>query len=109
MGSPFLRIEYLPRPSASEAQRFRYSTRIGAGLVIAGEGESTGERDLADGTRSSALRFWSDDPRALIREGAGYWKFIPHATGVVFITWYDYRTRFGALGALFEIDSRFSP
>jgi uncharacterized membrane protein YphA (DoxX/SURF4 family) len=98
----FSRIEYLPRPIESEPQRFRYSTRLGAGLEIAGEGESTGERDLPDGTRTSALKFWSDDPRAIIREGAGYWKYIPQADGVIFVTWYDYRTRFGAVGALFD-------
>ena len=98
----FSRIDYLPRKSEAEPQHFRYVTRIGFGLEVAGEGESTGERDLSDGTRSSALRFWSDDPRSIIREGSGYWKYIPHADGVVFLTWYDYRTRFGALGAFVD-------
>src|SRR4029077_10396012 len=91
----FSQIDYLPRMSEAEPQHFRYVTRIGFGLEVAGEGESTGERNLSDGTRSSALRFWSNDPRSIIREGSGYWKYIPHADGVVFLTWYDYRTRFG--------------
>jgi hypothetical protein len=98
----FSRIDYLPRASETEPQRFRYATRIGLGLEIAGDGESVGERDLADGSRSSALKFTSSDSRSLIREGAGYWKYIPTTEGVTFVTWYDYRTRFGAVGALLD-------
>lgn len=97
----FTRIEYLPRESEGAPQRFRYSTRIG-GVEISGEGESTGSRDLPGGERASSLKFWSDDPRSLIREGSGYWKYIPTADGVRFLTWYDYQTRFGILGRLFD-------
>jgi hypothetical protein len=96
----FSRIDYLPRRSETEPQRFRYATRIGFGLEVAGEGESLGERDLASGSRSSALKFSSADSRSIIREGTGYWKYIPTAEGIIFLTWYDYRTRFGVLGAL---------
>src|SRR5205823_6848649 len=39
---------------------------------------------------------------SLIREGSGYWQYIPTAKGVRFLTWYDYRTRFGALGRLLD-------
>jgi hypothetical protein len=98
----FSRIDYLPRDSETDPQRFRYATRIGFGLEVAGEGESLGERDLATGSRYSALKFSSADSRSIIREGAGYWKYIPTADGIVFLTWYDYRTRFGALGALLD-------
>ena len=98
----FSEIDYLPRGSETELQRFRYATRIGFGLEVAGEGESVGERDLANGSRSSALKFSSADPRSIIREGSGYWKYIPIAEGIRFITWYEYRTRFGALGVLFD-------
>jgi hypothetical protein len=98
----FSHIEYLPRESHAEPQRFRYSTRIGFGLHIAGEGESVGERDLPDGSRSSALKFSSEDPRSIIREGSGYWKYIPTQNGIRFLTWYDYQTRFGAVGGLFD-------
>jgi hypothetical protein len=98
----FSRIDYLPRASESEPQRFRYATRIGFGLEVAGEGESVGVRDLPAGSRSSALKFWSADSRSLIREGAGYWKYIPTADGIIFLTWYDYRTRFGAVGELID-------
>jgi len=98
----FSSVDYLPRSSEAEPQRFRYATRIGFGFQVAGEGESVGERDLANGSRSSALKFWSADPRSIIREGSGYWKYIPTQNGVRFLTRYDYRTRFGAAGALFD-------
>jgi DoxX-like family len=98
----FSRIEYLPRGSETEPQRFLYATRIGFGLQVAGEGESVGERGLADGSRSSALKFSSADARSIIREGSGYWKYIPTHDGIRFLTWYDYRTRFGNVGALFD-------
>lgn len=97
----FSRIEYMPR-TAGEPQKFLYSTRIGAGMRIAGEGESTGERDEASGQRTSALKFWSADRKSLIETGSGYWKYIPSQNGITFITWYDYRVRFGALGAAID-------
>ena len=98
----FSRIEYLPRALESEPQRFRYTTRIGFGFEVSGEGESVGQRDLSDGSRSSALKFSSGEPFSIIREGSGYWKYIPTAEGIRFLTWYDYRTRFGPLERLFD-------
>jgi hypothetical protein len=70
----FTSIEYLPRPDPSQPQRFLYATRVGAGLRISGEGESVGTHDGPRGERTSALEFWSGDPRSLIRKGSGYWK-----------------------------------
>lgn len=98
----FSGIEYLPRPDPTEPQRFLYRTRIGFGLEIAGEGESVGERGGPDGRRTSALRFWSTDPKSLIREGAGYWQYLPTADGIRFLTRYGYRVRFGAVGRRFD-------
>jgi DoxX-like family len=94
----FTNITYLPRTSQAEPQRFKYSTRIGFGLKISGEGESTGSREDTTGGRTSALRFWSADPKSLIEKGSGYWKYIPTDDGVRFLTWYDYRTRGGIVG-----------
>lgn len=93
----FTSIAYLPREYESAPQRFLYSTRIGFGLGIAGEGETIARRDK-EGQRTSSLRFWSDDSKSLIREGAGYWRYIPERDGVRFITGYDYQTRFGWMG-----------
>jgi hypothetical protein len=98
----FTKIEYLPRSSEKEPQRFNYTTRIGFGLQIFGQGQSTGNREEATGVRTSALTFWSADSKSLIEEGSGYWQYIPTENGVRFLTWYDYRTRFGAMGRLLD-------
>jgi len=98
----FTRIEYLPRPDAAQPQRFLYATRIAAGFEIRGEGESIGDAGGAGGSRVSALKFWSDDRRSLIRKGSGYWKYVPGEDGVRFLTQYDYEVRFGALGRVFD-------
>ncbi len=97
----FSQIAYLPRQSG-ETQKFLYKTRIVGGLRIEGAGESTGERDDATGQRTSALKFWSDDPKSLIKVGSGYWRYIPGNDGNRFITWYDYRTRFGIIGQIVD-------
>jgi hypothetical protein len=100
----FTEIEYLPRPGPASPQRFLYATRIGLGLRIRGEGESVGTANGPDGERSSALKFWSDDPKSLIRAGSGYWKYVPLSASpdeparVRFLTAYNYTTRFGVLG-----------
>jgi hypothetical protein len=97
----FTDIEYLPRPDETQPQQFLYVTRIGFGLAIQGKGETAGQRD-ANGERVSALKFWSDDPKSLIRDGAGYWRYVPTEDGLRFFTSYDYRVRFGALGRVFN-------
>jgi hypothetical protein len=99
----FSTIRYLARPDERTPQQFLYETRIGFGLGIAGEGESTGTRSGTTGERTSALRFWSDDAKSLIRSGAGYWKYIPISDGSIrFFTWYNYQTRFGLAGKLVD-------
>jgi uncharacterized membrane protein YphA (DoxX/SURF4 family) len=98
----FTGIEYLPRSDPGDPQRFRYTTRLGFGIVISGEGEPMGERDLPDGSHASALRFWSGQRTSLIREGSGYWKYEPTSDGVRFLTAYDYETRFGRAGHVFD-------
>jgi hypothetical protein len=98
----FTDIEYLPRPDETRPQQFLYATRIGFGLAIEGRGETVGERNAQNGERTSALKFWSDDPKSLIREGSGYWRYVPGDDGLRFMTYYDYRVRFGALGRLFD-------
>ena len=97
----FSEITYLPRRD-NEPQRFHYETRLGFGLRIRGVGESAGSRDGVSGDRTSALKFWSDDRKSLIREGSGYWQYERTADGTRFLTWYDYRTRFGPLGKLID-------
>ncbi|WAZ24170.1 hypothetical protein STRCI_005566 [Streptomyces cinnabarinus] len=95
----FSEIDYLPR-EPGEPQRFRYATRVLPFLTVAGTGVSAGEKERPDGTRTSALRFSSPHPLSLLAEGSGYWRYIPDGDGVRFLTGYDYRPRWGALGAL---------
>jgi hypothetical protein len=115
----FSQIEYLPR-QGEEPQRFLYRTRVGFGLKIDGQGESIGERDGDGRARTSSLKFWSDDSKSLIKAGSGYWKYVPDGKNprpgedpstslragwpstIGFLTWYDYETRFGALGKLID-------
>ncbi len=49
-------ISHLPRVDG-EPQRFTYATTLAPGLTVAGTGESLGDRDRADGTRWSGLKF----------------------------------------------------
>jgi hypothetical protein len=98
----FSAIHYLPRPNSTQAQQFQYTTRIGFGLAVHGTGETVGERETPDGRRTSALKFWSDDPKSLIAAGSGYWQYLPAGNDVCFLTWYDYQTRFGLAGRLLD-------
>lgn len=134
----FSTIEYLPKQTAAAPQRFRYTTRLGFGIQIAGEGESTGTRISGTRTadaraadmqppapahsalspvapeapatqetsaaqqRSSALKFWSAQPISLIESGSGYWQYVPTSSAIRFLTWYDYRVRWGRPGALID-------
>jgi hypothetical protein len=98
----FTNIQYLPRPDVAAPQRFRYETRLGFGLRIRGEGETVATHTDASGCRTSSLRFWSDDPKSLIRVGSGYWQYVPVAGGVRFLTRYQYETRWGQVGQLID-------
>lgn len=99
----FTTIDYLPRLDDSQPQGFRYTTQIGFGLRIAGDGETVAIRESATGERTSALKFWSDDPKSLIKRGSGYWKYRPAPNGQIeFLTWYDYQTRFGTFGRIID-------
>jgi hypothetical protein len=86
----FGEISYL---RASRPQRFRY-----ASFGIAGQGTTIGEVRRPDGQRTSALKFASDHPLSPIRDGAGYWRYLPTPDGVRFVTGYDYRPGWGKLG-----------
>ena len=98
----FSRIEYLPRLALAEPQRFRYSTRLGFGLTIEGHGETVGEAIESNVERSSALKFWSEDWKSLIRSGSGYWKYHAEEGGIRFLTLYDYKVRRGRIGYAFD-------
>ncbi|MEW2551469.1 hypothetical protein AB0957_06920 [Streptomyces zhihengii] len=96
----FTEIAPLPRTGDDEPDRFRYATRLGPFLTVAGTGTSAGERHRADGERVSALRFASPHPLSLLAEGSGYWRYVPADGGVRFLTGYDYRPRWGRPGRI---------
>ncbi|HET6861082.1 MAG TPA: hypothetical protein VFH94_28790 [Streptomyces sp.] len=93
----FTAITYLPRADG-EPQHFRYATRLLPFLTVSGTGVSAGQRQRADGARTSALRFSSSHPLSLIAGGSGYWRYVPTGHGVRFLTGYDYRPRWGRIG-----------
>ncbi|MEH0825154.1 MULTISPECIES: SRPBCC family protein [unclassified Micromonospora] len=99
----FGRIEPVP---GSAPARFRYATTVLPGVRIGGHGVHAGERSRPDGTRTSALRFGSDDPRSLIAAGSGYWRYLPGPDGVRFLTGYTYTPRWGPAGRLADLAFR---
>ena len=96
----FTRIEYLPAAADDDRQRFSYSVMLLPGLQVAGTGVCAGERVRPDGTGISVLRFASGQRLSLIRSGTGYWRYVPTAAGVRFLTGYDYRPGWGRPGEL---------
>lgn len=79
------------------ARTFRYELDLKV-HTIRGTGVSLGEKDSADGARTSALLFDTDDRLSPLGAGRGYWRYVPHPEGVRFITGYDYEPGFGAVG-----------
>ncbi|HET6301908.1 SRPBCC family protein [Microbacterium sp.] len=81
------------------ATRFRYTRRTPF-HIVEGTGVSLGEIERPDGTRTSALRFATDDVLSPIRSGRGYWRYVPTDGGTAFITGYDYEPGWGVLDVL---------
>jgi hypothetical protein len=90
-------------PVPGEPGAFTYATAVLPGVEIAGHGVHSGERRRPHGSAASALRFGSGDVRSLIREGSGYWRYVPLGDGVRFLTGYAYRTRWGRPGRLLDL------
>ena len=94
LGRP-LRAHHLPPSGRRRAAAVHLRHDRGSRRDVAGTGESLGDRDRADGTSWSGLRFWATDRRSLIDAGAGYWRYIPGDDGIRFLTRYDYRPTLG--------------
>ncbi|MFD2043880.1 DoxX-like family protein [Ornithinibacillus salinisoli] len=98
----FSSIKYKPKREG-EPQLFDYKTNIGFGLEIEGWGKSVGSYHAEDGSRTSSLHFGTEQAISIIREGRGYWKYIPEGQqSIKFLTQYNYKTSFGKLGSLFD-------
>lgn len=98
----FSEISYLPKNDPTDPQKFLYSTTIGFGIKVNGIGESVATKTKDNGDSTSVLKFSSDSKISLIKEGSGYWKYVPYTDGIKFFTGYDYATRWGFLGNLLD-------
>ncbi|GAA4825293.1 DoxX-like family protein [Algivirga pacifica] len=95
----FSEIDYLPKDDPASPQQFRYATRMGFGMTVEGKGESVATKTNNHGVSTSVLKFSSDSLISIIKEGSGYWKYIPEGKSIRFLTGYDYQTRWGILGS----------
>jgi len=98
----FSEINYLPKDNPTEPQKFLYATRIGFGVEVNGVGESVATKTKSNGESTSVLKFSSNNNISIIRQGSGYWKYIPEADGIKFFTGYDYESRWGFFGKVFD-------
>ncbi|MFY3791437.1 DoxX-like family protein [Ureibacillus sp. MALMAid1270] len=97
----FSSITYLPKMD-KEPQHFTYTRSLGFGQKIEGWGISTGSHEAINGTRSSSLHFGTEQRISPIKEGRGYWKYIPKEQSITFLTQYDYDVNFGKFGQVLD-------
>lgn len=99
----FSSITYLPK-AENEPQKFTYTRSIGPGLKISGWGKSVGKHLKTDGTKSSSLHFGTEQKLSPIKEGRGYWQYIPNENSkeTTFLTSYHYEANYGKLGAFVD-------
>ena len=103
----FTSITYIEKKSPEDAQQFTYETKVMPGLKVNGWGESKGTHHKENGTKTSSLHFGTPQKISPIAEGRGYWQYIPHDSGLSFLTQYDYDVRYGKLGVV--LDNVFRP
>src|SRR5699024_3214740 len=101
--SHFTYITYLQK-EIDEPQLFTYTRKLMPGLKISGWGESIGNHEKSDGTKSSSLHFGTPQKISPIKEGRGYWQYIPNekSEGVTFLTAYNYEPNYGEIGNLLD-------
>ena len=103
----FTTITYNEKKNDDAPQTFTYETRIMPGLKVSGWGESKGTHEKESGVKTSSLHFGTPQKISPIKEGKGYWQYIPKDKHVTFLTQYDYDVRFGLIGQL--LDKVFRP
>ncbi|RHW39338.1 hypothetical protein D1B33_00375 [Lysinibacillus yapensis] len=97
----FSSITYLPKKE-NEPQHFSYQRKLGFGQRIEGWGITAGSHEGNNGSRTSSLHFGTDHPISPIKEGKGYWKYIPNEKSITFLTQYDYDANFGKFGQILD-------
>lgn len=98
----FTSITYNEKQHEDDPQTFTYTTKVAPGLIVAGSGESKGTHEKTNGIKTSSLHFSTSQLISPIKEGRGYWQYIPNGDTLTFLTQYDYDVRFGRLGKLFD-------
>lgn len=98
----FTSITYLPKKE-NEPQHFSYKRKIGFGKEIEGWGITAGSHEGKNGERASSLHFGTDDVFSPIKQGKGYWRYIPNKKSITFLTQYDYDVNFGKIGKIVDI------
>lgn len=102
----FTTITYNEKVDEEAPQTFTYTTKVMPGVTVSGWGESKGTHEKEQGTKTSSLHFGTPQFLSPIKEGRGYWQYIP-GERITFLTQYDYDVRFGILGQW--IDTIFRP
>ncbi|MER2000237.1 MAG: DoxX-like family protein [Lysinibacillus sp.] len=98
----FSSITYNEKQHEDDPQSFTYTTKVVPGISVSGWGASIGTNEKSSGVKTSSLHFGTPQLISPIKEGRGYWQYVPRAKGITFLTQYDYDTRFGRLGKLFD-------
>lgn len=99
----FTSITYNEKEHEDAPQTFTYTTNVMPGITVAGWGESKGTHEKASGVKTSSLHFGTSQLISPIKEGRGYWQYIPNGDHLTFLTQYDYDVRFGKLGQLLDL------
>lgn len=99
----FSEITYMPKKEG-RPQEFLYKTNIGFGISVQGWGKSVGSFHTEDGSRTSSLHFGTNQKISIIKEGRGYWKYIPNQQNqsLQFLTQYNYEPSFGKVGSFID-------
>lgn len=99
----FSEISYLPKSNPTDPQKFLYATKIGFGIKVNGIGESLATKTKDNGESTSVLKFSSNGNISIIKQGSGYWKYVPETGGIRFFTGYNYETHWGLFGKLIDM------
>ena len=102
----FSSIQYNNKLHDDDPQTFTYTTNVLPGIAVSGWGESKGTHEKKSGIKTSSLHFGTPQLISPIREGRGYWQYIPNGDKLTFLTQYNYDVRFGFLGRLFDVAFR---
>ena len=94
----FTYIRYLDQADDRGFRLMDYRTNIGLGIEVKGIGKYLQNNPPSHST----FEFSSSDWKSIITQGRGIWQYDPVPGGTYFKTVYDYKVRYGVLGALID-------